>query len=82
MIELVKIGVAGEHYAFWTGGVHIGNAEKIGDYWLVQNKRKPVASTKEASKQMIDAKMSQLQNEKDLYHKLLQRIMTKKEVGK
>jgi len=76
MIELKQLCCRGEHFGFWIGKEHIGNAEKIGDRWLVQGKRKQVATIKEAAKQMIDARMSQLENEKAQYHKLLQRVLS------
>lgn len=79
MIELRKIGVTGDHYAFHIGKERIGNAEKVGDRWLVQGKRKAVETTKEAAKQMIDAKMTYFQCEKNRYHKLLQRVLAEKD---
>lgn len=72
MIEIRQIKCNGQHFQFFIGKTHIGNAEKVGDRWLVQNKRKQVETIKEAAKQMIDVKMSQLENEKARYNKLLQ----------
>lgn len=75
MIEIRKMNCNGQLFQFFIGKEYIGNAEKVGDRWLVQNKRKQVATVKEAAKQMIDARMSQLQNEKDKYQKLLNRVL-------
>ena len=77
MIEIKRI--SGSWVQFWIGKEHIGNAEKIDGGYLVQNTRKPVATIQEAAKQMIDAKMSRLENEKAMYHKLLQRVLAEKE---
>jgi hypothetical protein len=76
MIQLERVDARGEYYTFWISKERIGIAEKIGDRWLVHGKRKQVATIKEAAKQMIDAKMSQLENEKARYHKLLQRVLS------
>ena len=41
----------------------IGHATKVGDEWLVFNKRKPVATMEDAAKQCIDKQISQHSNE-------------------
>jgi len=81
MIEIKPLGERGSHVMFYIGKEHIGNAEKIDGGYLVQNKRKPVATVKEAAKQMIDTKMNYFQCEKNRYHKLLQRVLAEKEAA-
>ena len=81
MIEIKPINCRGNHVQFWIGKEHIGNAEMIDGGYLVQNKRKPVATIQEAAKQMIDSKMNYFQCEKNRYHKLLQRILIGKDTA-
>lgn len=65
-----------QYVGFWIGKERIGNAEIVNGDWIVQGKRKPVATIKEAAKQMLDAKMNYFTCEKNRYHKLLQKVLS------
>lgn len=64
------------HYRLMYGDDFLGMVEKVDDGYIVNGKRKPVPTLKEAAKQMLDKRMNKCLAEHDRYRKQLQAILS------